>query len=112
MRLDKKAAKSPKTIEFTQNTSNLFRFSMPEHHIHNNSLFGSITEFEFFKIVLHFELAVPFLRVNNSHCWVPSNTGHCPIYYSKNLVLFVHTCSTISQWSATKGQHKTRFRVG
>ena len=32
-----------------------------------------------FQNFLHFELPVPFLRVNNSHCWVPSNTGGCPV---------------------------------
>ena len=26
-------------------------------------------------------------------------------------MLFVHTCSTISQWSPTKGQHKTRLNL-
>ena len=34
------------------------------------------------------------------------------LHYSKNLVLFVHTCWTILQRSAAKGQYWTLFRRG
>ena len=49
MRLDNKAAKTPRDMEFDQDTST-FGFSMPKNHIYNSSLFGSIAEFESFKI--------------------------------------------------------------
>ena len=105
MRLDKK--KQPKALkqQSSPKIQAIFGFSMPEHHIYNNSLFGSITEFEFFKIVLHFEMPVPFLRVNNSHCWVPSNTGDCPVLQQKSCVICSYMLNYITM-AATKGQHR------
>ena len=53
MRLQKMQPKLPETMEFTQNAN------MPENHIYNNLLFGSIIEFVFVSF-LAFRVICPF----------------------------------------------------
>ena len=61
MRLDKKATRTPwDNRVHPKYKQDLDSFSMPKNHIYNSSLFGNITEFDFFQNFLAFWVVCPF----------------------------------------------------
>ena len=59
MRLDKKSSQNPLKQLSSPKIQARFGFSMPKNHIYSNSLFGSVTEFEFSKFCA-FWVVCPF----------------------------------------------------